>query len=548
MEHIAFSLSFDAASRKLEARFNPKEGAKLPDRAAFDAELAVKGWTGFYLDEDAITQFFEQASASAATPGGDALAVIVGERRDGSFKLEVSPDKMSVLLTLVAPQGGRSMADEVRPALQKQGIVFGLQEAELVATLTAGQGEGVLIAVGIPPQEGESSHFDSLIEALRATHGHGETTEDEAVDYHDLGNLLIVHAGTPLMRRTPAVQGVAGTDVFGLSVPARPVSDTPFSSTLRGAAPAEGDSNELVALMDGQPIPAADGVDINPLVEAEQIDIETGNVKFDGTVQVKGDVKAGMHIHARGDVIIGGTLEAAEILAGGNVVVKGGIVGRADVQTGGQGGGAETAIIRSEGSVQAKFVEHGLIEARGDISIERAVRQSELTAGHIVKVGDAASGHIMGGHARAGLTIQTGILGANSGTPTHVQVGFDPYLTREKHNKELQRKKKLEDFAKVRQLLEFLDQHPAKGEGGVREKAEHTIAAVEEEIHALDAELAKLSVQMELNTGATVVVGKHVHTGVVIHIGQKHWAARDDGSGGTWRLDENGEIVSDWVS
>ncbi|PHV13158.1 DUF342 domain-containing protein [Chitinimonas sp. BJB300] len=550
MERIAFSLSFAAASNKLQANFDPKEGAKIPDRPAFDSELAIKGWTGFYLDETAIAQFLEQAGVLAATPGAEPLAAIVGERRDGSLKLDVSLDKMNVLLTLVAPQGGKSMADEVRPAMQAQGIVFGIQEEALAATLAAGQGEQVLIAVGIPPQEGESAHFDSLIEALRAAHGHveGEVAEDAAIDYHDLGNLLIIHAGTPLMRRTPAVLGVPGTDVFGISVPPKPVSDPPFSANLKGSAPAANDSNELVALIDGQPVPGSDGVDVNPLVEADQIDIETGNVKFDGTVQVKGDVKAGMHIHARGDVVIGGTLEAAEIIAGGNVVVQGGIVGRADVQTGAQGGGVETATIRCEGSVQAKFVEHGVVEARGDILIERAVRQSELSAGHNVTVGASGSGHIMGGRVRAGLTVRTGTLGASSETPTHIQVGFDPYLNREKVSTEAQRKKKLEDFAKIRQLLDFLDHHPAKGEGGVREKAEHTLAAIEGDIHTLDATLLQLNAQMEVNDGAMVVVSKHVHAGVVIHIGQKHWEARDDGSGGSWRLDEHGEIISDWVS
>lgn len=545
MERIGFSLAFDAASQKLQAQFKPEEGAQVPDRAALDAELAVKGWSGFYLDEAAISAFLEQARQLAETPGAKPLELVIGERRDGSFKLDIAADKMSVSLTLVAPQGGRSVVDEVRPALHIKGIIHGIQEATLNEALAAGHCEDVVVALGTPPQEGEAAHFDSLIEALREAQF--EAGEDEVVDYRDLGNLLIIHAGTPLMRRTPAVPGIAGTDVFGKTVPAQPVPDTPFSSALKGAAPAEGDSNQLVALIDGQPVPCANGVDVNPLIEVEQIDIESGNIQFDGTVQVKGDVKAGMHIRASGDVVIGGTLEAAEVVAGGNVVVKGGIVGRAEAQGATHGGAGETAIVRSERSVQAKFIEHGLVEARQDILVERAVRQSELSAGHDVNVGQSGSGQIMGGHLRAGLNVRTGVLGSPSGAPTHVQVGFDPYVNRDKLGQEALRKKKLEDYAKLRQLLDFLDKNPAKGAGGVREKAEMTAKAIQDEVRDLDVLLHKLSEQLALNEHAQVQISKRVHAGALIQIGQKRWEALDDGPGGSWRLDDKGELLSDWV-
>lgn len=542
MERVAFSVNLDAAGKQLVARFAADAGSKLPDRTALDAELAVKGWSACYLDEAAIDIFFKEAATRAGQAEAEPLETVIGERRDGSISLEVSEDKLAVWLTLQPAQGGRSVVNEVRGQLQARGIVYGLCETALREALAEGHCERLLVAEGSPPQEGEPAHFDSLIEALRAAQfGHDE---DQAVDWRDLGNLLIVHAGTPLMRRTPAVPGVAGCDVFGHSIPAQPVPDTPFASSLNGAAPSPDDGDQLVALIDGQPVAGSTGVEVNPVIEVEQIDMATGNISFDGTVQVDGDVKAGMRIRASGDVLIGGTLEAAEVVAGGNVVVQGGIVGRSDAQA----GELETASVHADGSVQARFIEHGQVEARHDILVERAVRQSELSAGHEVSVGQSGSGQIMGGHVRARLTVRTGTLGASSGTPTHVQVGFDPYLNRDRQDKEAQRKKKHEDLLKVGQLLDFLDKHPAKGAGGVREKAEMTAAALRAEQDDLDAILHQLSEQMGCDSHARVEVGRQVHAGTLMLLGHKRWEVLDDGPGGAWRLDEQGEILSDWIN
>ena len=115
-----------------------------------------------------------------------------------------------------------------------------------------------------------------------------------------------------------------------------------------------------------------------------------------------------------------GTLESAEIVAGGDVTVKGGIVGRAE----GASSTQETAGIKRNGSVHARFAEHAYIEAGKNITIDTAARQSEMFAGHEILIGKSGSsqGQMIGGQARALLRVRAAILGSTSGTPTVIQV------------------------------------------------------------------------------------------------------------------------------
>jgi uncharacterized protein (DUF342 family) len=55
------------------------------------------------------------------------------------------------------------------------------------------------------------------------------------------------------------------------------------------------------------------------------LDYNTGSIECEGSVRVEGDVLPDFHIRAGGDVSIGGVVDAAEVTAGGAVVVRQGI-------------------------------------------------------------------------------------------------------------------------------------------------------------------------------------------------------------------------------
>jgi hypothetical protein len=112
-----------------------------------------------------------------------------------------------------------------------------------------------------------------------------------------------------------------------------------------------------VAIVPGQPTVIKNGVKVNPVLDVENVDLSTGNLSFEGTVRVSGDVLTGMKMNVGGDVVINGTVEAAEIVAGGSVTVKGGVIGHSEGVTAQAGTTAIASRISSQKSVQVMFAE-----------------------------------------------------------------------------------------------------------------------------------------------------------------------------------------------
>lgn len=62
------------------------------------------------------------------------------------------------------------------------------------------------------------------------------------------------------------------------------------------------------------------------------MDLSTGNIDFEGSVQVNGNVSSNFVIRAGGNVIISGVVEGAYIEAGGNIIIARGMNGMARVR------------------------------------------------------------------------------------------------------------------------------------------------------------------------------------------------------------------------
>lgn len=533
----SLSFAFDDQSGKLRALFSPALGAPLIDMNLFREALAEAGWDKIYLDEDAIKEF-----VSSCRKNDEPVERIIGVRHDGEFSLIVDDDQMTAWLTLVPPYGGRPVtSNEIGDALTRQGIVAGIDYACIDAACAAGHCERVAIAWGQPVQEGAPTRFETLYDKKEKP---SEEDDLDRIRYTDLCNILLVSPGDKLMRRIPPVQGKSGINIMGQPALPKPVPDLPFRSELKGAAPDEYDPDLLVATSGGQPILLDNGVAVNPLIEVADVDLRTGSIEFDGTLHVGGDIKAGMRIKVSGDVIVNGAMEAAQVIAGGNVAVRGGIVGHLDSRPGARSLPETTARIFCEGSVQAMFMENARVEAGKSILIERSARQCELIAREeiVVGKGNAKTGQIIGGRIQAAQRVAAGILGAATGVKTYVQAGVDPYLEKQIAYKELEYKRKCDEFDRVVKLLIHFKHNPQKGAGGVAEKVDATRQQLLADSEILMAELQALRAKMELAEQACVEVKGEIYYGVEVRIAQQTWQAPDDMGGATLKL-RDGEVV-----
>jgi uncharacterized protein (DUF342 family) len=491
------------------------------DIAAVRAQLAAEGLANLFVEDYAIARLLTAYSKSP-----ERIELPIGERRNGSCRIHVADDKSVAALTIVPPYGGASVtADQIQTALKSAGVVSGILTAEIEAAVAEGFAADRVVARAQAPIDGEDATFVSLLPEQEERRPHAD--EDGIIDLRDLGQIPSVHAGEPLMRRVPATAGTDGYDVTGRVVKAKPGKTATFSHQIKGAKFDPVDLNLLCAAIAGRPIVSGTGVSVEAVLARPQVDITTGNVDFDGSVNVQGNVSSGMRIRASGDVFIGGSVGAAQITAGGIVVVKGGVIGGGEADSSGEG----RAVIRCQGSFQGSFLEYAQIESSSEILVNDHCMYCTLTAGTRVIVGAQGSktGHIRGGTVSAPTLVKAVTFGSPMGVKTTIRVGLDaPRKARMLEiEKEIKADEKKEADLKQAVTARRLD------------KDKQELAKVSEELNRLREEAAQIKA---LAAGAKVVVERKIHSGTEIHIGTRLWTSHDDHANGAFRL-RDGEIV-----
>ncbi|MBO1014637.1 DUF342 domain-containing protein [Achromobacter sp. SD115] len=520
-----------------DAEPRPHANAGLPSWDSLAAAAVAQGWGAEALDSQAVLTFIELCRHATET-----VQAPVGQVIDGSLELELDAARMSALLTLLPPKGGKPVTLEaVRQVLAERGIVHGILEQELIDAVTQGRRETTQIARGTPPTRGTPTRFESLLDRLKPR---GQDIDELAqVDYRDLGSLLLVTPGMPLMRRTPPLPGVDGATVLGEPILPDELPDTPFASDLAGAVVDPEDPLLLRAAIAGTPTLVSHGVQVNPMVEVDAVNLSTGNIHFEGSLLVRGDIAATMEVHVTGDVVVNGTMEAALVEAGGNVTVKGGIIGLAEALQD-AAAAARTARIVCGGALRAKFIENAVISAGKDVDVEREVRQSSIATGGSVNVGppNTQQSAITGGQTRAMQAVRAGTIGSPSGIPTLVQAGLDPHADIKRAALARKRQKMHEEKSKLEQLLMFLKANPQRAPGDVADRARNTHVKLSQDLLTLDAEEAQLVLDLQPLASATIRASRRFCSGVTIQVGNKVQEFLEDQIGGKAAVEE-GQIV-----
>lgn len=533
---LSFILSDDG--KKLLARFLPRNGALSLGLADVRKLLAEDGWDGYFLYEPFLAEVVRKCQ------GGQAFEQVVGEARDAEFSIQLDSSKMAAYLTITPPMGGRPVDRVlVYRKVEELGIVAGLDFEAIDQAIAAGKCDGVLIASGRQPVHGEDGRLESLLPELKERRPRLDSLG--LADYRDLGEIFVVKSGEPLMRRVPPTDGEAGETVLGQVIPAIPGKGAMFAANLSGVDFDPVDPNVLAAAITGQPVQVKNGVIVEPTYVTTGVDLSTGNIVFEGTVKVQGDVQAGMLIQATGDIHIEGTVEAATLSAGGQIVIKGGVIGRVEGNKE-KTGESEVSHIRCDGSFSARFVQNAQIEAGDSIYIEEVVMQSDLVAANQIVVGKqgTSKGHIIGGTAMATLLVRTRVLGSPSHIRTVVGAGINP----RQHEQLKQLAREREEWEKkrddVEKLIAFAAASPGKIPPASLEKANYTRQTALARIERLREEHELISHQVRLAQDARIIVEKTLCGGVEVQFGGRIFQAAEDREGGMFCL-RDGELEYD---
>lgn len=500
-------------------------------------KLQDEGYGEWKIDEKALVQ------ACALLGKSETLKdVLLAERHDGEFKISVSGDCMEVRLEIVPAFGGEAVTEmQILNALADQEIRHGIDRS----AIDLNSRDVMVIARGDEPLDGEDSRFESLIPDVQDKRP--KINDDGTVDYFEIGAFITVVAGDHLMRRYPPSDGKNGMDVYGKAVFSKPGKQLEFSSRMNGAEIDANDKDLLIASNGGQPEIIDHGMQVLPVMNLDNADLSTGNIDFDGTVNIKGDVMEGIKIFATGDVIITGMTEGAEIQAEGNILIQKGVIGRGKLHEDNGQLGHGAAVLKSGGSIEARFIENAQVEAAKDITVSELISHSHVSARNMVKVGKKGSkkAHIRGGRVLATVSVEAQIIGSPANIKTDIEVGNDPGL-RERLNETTHKLMDAEgEYQKLSTLVSRLRNEKDAKSKSLLIKALNSLKETLTQIDVLGKEKESLKKRNELSEKACVIVGKNAYPGVKISIDEDVLSVSRMTEAGKFVL-KDGEIVLEY--
>lgn len=439
---------------------------------------------------------------------------------DGSAEIAIASDKMKAELIIHPAMGNGTPPPEksIKELLIEKNINFGIDNAILSDILgKIGKGkypdEPVTIAKGVPSTPGKNGkieYFFNTETSLKPkvdTHGN--------VNYKDVSIIQSVNKGDKLSQLIPPTEGKPGKDIFGDEIPCTEGTPAILPAGANTMANPD-DESILLASTDGNVRLNKNLVEIyEGYVIKGDVDYSTGNVEYDKSVSIKGDIKSGFLVKCGGDLEVGGTIEDAKLQIGGNLLCKYGFIG--------QGKGA----VECKGNVNIGFMKNQTIRCRGNVNIAREALNCKIFARKTVTV-NGKSLSIAGGSVVARDSISCNVIGNSSGINTSLEVGIDYTLVEEMEKTEKQlnditenRHKLLEALKRLEQMLATKKKLPPKEEF-LYAKLKNTITKYNSQLKTLEERKKLITAKTHVSDKAFIKVQHAAMPGTLIKIGEHH--------------------------
>lgn len=563
-EALGLSFREEAETGDFWVHYEPPETPPPLDPEHFPHIMEVAGFkSSDYLVESAAVSTLLKTIRK-----GEACDLRLGGPVDARVEAFTSANQMLAGVVVDPPRGrGKDLTQEaLDQALKGANIVRGFLKDSLEA-LTGDELRqqlretqvpiGMIVAYGEPARDGTDAWLEPLIETI--VDRRPQVDESGNVNFLELGDFPHVEAGEALVKRHPATEGKAGWTVTGRIIKGRNGKNIVLKPKNDSVKLAPGDDNLLVAATNGMPVVFSKGAYVEKVLRFEQVGLETGHIRFDGSVQIKGNVEPGMKIDVLGDVKVGGLVEAAHILAGGAIDIGGGVIGRRQFQEehhhgtprpGVRGSGARKedkvegpindAYLKAGTQIKARFVQDATLESGQEIIVQKQIFHSQVTAGTRILL--PGRGAIVGGVARAKEIIDVGVSGAMANVATTLIAGETEGIK----TRIVAVNDELKQIASQRQQLmaiveQFVKQHkPITSEK--KQKFLEARESLHQKEHVLYEELAELKAAFQQCQSARIQVRFTCYPGTLVRLGGHEFSPRKDLGNVTFVL-HDGDIL-----
>ncbi len=207
--------------------------------------------------------------------------------------------------------------EEIEAQLKAKHVVFGIDYASIKIALERASGEPEIVAKGKKVQEGENGRIDFQTKTEVETITH-EVNSQKQVDFRERFRFPSVSKGDLIAVVHPPVTGVPGETVTGKVIVPKPVRSVRFKCG-EGVEFLE-EKGEIIAQRDGRLIVSGNFIKVaNLITHNGDVNLESGNVRFNGDIRIYGNITENMLVEARGDLFVNGNAYGAVVKAGGKI-------------------------------------------------------------------------------------------------------------------------------------------------------------------------------------------------------------------------------------
>ncbi len=339
--------------------------------------------------------------------------------------------------------------------------------------------------------------------------------ENGTVDYKSMELFEMVQSGQLVAEYQPATSGVFGYDITGkLCSPARGKELPPLHG--KGFTMSE-DRKKYYSMLDGIiELDAKGNLDIrNVYTVPGNVDISTGNINFNGDVNIVGSIESGYTVNATGNVVVNGSCEGGSIDAGKDIILHKGCQG--------QGIGS----LKAGGTITGQFFESVSITAGGDVVASYLLNCDVRCDGKLLVEG--RRGLILGGYMCAKQGVNCYGIGNITEIKTVIEVGISKEELAE-YQELLKKIKKIEEEIQTCEnaLSKFMSQQNRdKKIMGLCDRLTKAVYIDKTKRKDLLTERNEKMTAMTKQKEARIVVSGAIYPGTVLYINSEPYIVKD---------------------
>ena len=363
------------------------------------------------VDEDLVKKYIKNGTDGQYFQVGQYKHVSAG---DVIISVETTKDEMSASIVVSPPSmsGSDASPELIKRSLLSQGIIEQCINEDKIQEFVDNPVYNVAfeVAQAIHPVDGHDAYlsynFETDPKKLKA-----KVSESGNINYKELNQIQNVIVDQPLATKIPAERGRGGKTIFGRYLEAKNGKDIQIQ--LGANVVLDRDGVTIKAAIDGEVMLVNGKITVEPVKYLDAVNVKTGDIKFVGTVIIKGNVEEGYRVEAT-NIEVNGIVDKSHLEATGNIIVRQGIFGKGE------------GYIKAGKSLWAKFINDTTVEVEENVIVSDSILNSNVTAmKNILLRGKKAQ--IMGGHLLATEEICARNIGSpGGGTETILEVGIDP--------------------------------------------------------------------------------------------------------------------------